>query len=892
MTIINGIEIDDTKYNENDIKKAILNNDPIEDKLHVIVVLENTCKYAVRYILCKEFIRRMKDEKDIILYIVELAYGSQDYYITESDNEHHLRLRSNDATLWHKENLINIGVKKLLPSNWKSVAWLDADIEFESSTWVMDTLKILNGCKDIVQLFSHCVFMNEYGDTDHLLTGFGFQHVKKTKRSTRFKDVNHFWHPGFAWACSRRFYEKIGGLYEYAITGDGDMLMASCFISNYASALPRDISEGYKNSLKDFESRTLNCRLGYVPGVIRHFFHGNINSRKYDLREQILTKHNYNPITHLTKNKNGLLIPSKDCPKELLTSILSHFQSKKEDKFLLSKINIRDDESEVVSINLKKIMEYHFQTNSINCILLNLKKDTQRFESTKLELEKISIPIEKTIYFEATFWKNLNQLETDLNYLLNFLKSFNNEIPLDKVNINYFAEPNDPLIQIQSGALACYCSHVKAMIHGYEKFENYTIICEDDISIQHLGNIEKNIPLIPSNWDIICFGSQRADKNTMKGYSFYKFTGLFYHLHFYIIKNSCFETIFQNLYPITDQIDVLIGRLYDKLNIYNIPNTIQQKDFHTNIQNNLHLIYNMPVYSRVVTDIEDLTKLIQEVVDNKLPENNTFNKSISDKIMENVIYNNIFNNIEEKVNNSYEYLEISSIYDSIYNQINKILYNFISYDNVNNFIQHLIHEIDFIVSSFEFHNQIKEGIVIKAYNFGSTSSVYKLGDDIIKVYNKRLRWSCETHNNIETIFEREIQILTQLGDIKYYVDDKKLIRMKYEGESLYNKFNLPSDYKEQITEIFNVLNSKDIWYPEFNINNILVNDDGKISFVDYGLAEINGVTNNENCKNFLELLEILKHRFEKTENVKERQILYSTFINTLKNEKQYTLNIF
>ena len=52
------------------------------------------------------------------------------------------------------------------------------------------------------------------------------------------------------------------------------------------------------------------------------------------------------------------------------------------------------------------------------------------------------------------------------------------------------------------------------------------------------------------------------------------------------------ETIFKNLYPITDQIDIIISKLHDKLNIYNIPNTVSQKFFTTNIQNNLHIIYN------------------------------------------------------------------------------------------------------------------------------------------------------------------------------------------------------------------------------------------------------------------------------------------------------------
>jgi len=127
MTIINGIEIDYVKYNENEIKKAILNNYPIENKLHVIMVINNICNYAIRYILAKEFIRRMKDEKDIILYVVELVYDDQEYQIAEENNNKHLRLQTDKSALWQKENMINIGVQKLLPDNWKAFAWIDSD---------------------------------------------------------------------------------------------------------------------------------------------------------------------------------------------------------------------------------------------------------------------------------------------------------------------------------------------------------------------------------------------------------------------------------------------------------------------------------------------------------------------------------------------------------------------------------------------------------------------------------------------------------------------------------------------------------------------------------------------------------------------------------------------
>jgi hypothetical protein len=60
---------------------------------------------------------------------------------------------------------VNLGVRNLLPKNYKAFAWIDGDIEFESPTWALDTLRILNGSKDIVQLFSHAVDMDKRENT-------------------------------------------------------------------------------------------------------------------------------------------------------------------------------------------------------------------------------------------------------------------------------------------------------------------------------------------------------------------------------------------------------------------------------------------------------------------------------------------------------------------------------------------------------------------------------------------------------------------------------------------------------------------------------------------------------------------------------------------------------
>ena len=313
---------------KNVIKEAILNNDPIEEKLHVIIVISNPCLYRKRYVLMKEFIERIeRDEQNVLLYIVELAYKGQDFFITQSNNENHLQLQT-DTPLWHKENMINLGVQKLLPQNLKAFAWIDCDIEFESPTWVKDTLKILNGSKDIVQLFSHAIDMNRNKDTMSVFSSFGYQYCKEKSYETKTKDS---WHPGYAWACTRKAYEKIGGLFEYGIIGGSDNTLALSLINN-GLHLHKQSNENLKKCLLNFQKNVKTLRLGYVPGVIRHYFHGSKVNRKYMERKQILLKYNYDPLTMITHDINGVIIPTDKCPKGLIEEIMSYFNERNEDE--------------------------------------------------------------------------------------------------------------------------------------------------------------------------------------------------------------------------------------------------------------------------------------------------------------------------------------------------------------------------------------------------------------------------------------------------------------------------------------------------------------------------------------------------------------------------------
>ena len=296
---------------------------PIDFDLHVVAVVSNPCLYKRRYRLAREFFERMQQTPNVILYIVELAYGDQPFVVTIKGHPHHLQLRTK-TPLWHKENMINLGVQKLLPKTWKAFAWIDADVQFTNRRWAFETLCELSRC-DVVQPFH------------------GFSHLDQndkpmgnTSYSSCYAAVNQvndvYAHCGFAWAMTRTAYERIGGLLECSILGSGDAFMSKAFTKHGELGKLPVLSEGYQKSYRDFEAKCAGFRVGYVHGGVYHYFHGTLKNRNYNERWEILIRHQFDPLIHLKKDSQGVLIPSPACPAGLAGEILKYFQERNEDE--------------------------------------------------------------------------------------------------------------------------------------------------------------------------------------------------------------------------------------------------------------------------------------------------------------------------------------------------------------------------------------------------------------------------------------------------------------------------------------------------------------------------------------------------------------------------------
>jgi tRNA A-37 threonylcarbamoyl transferase component Bud32 len=158
---------------------------------------------------------------------------------------------------------------------------------------------------------------------------------------------------------------------------------------------------------------------------------------------------------------------------------------------------------------------------------------------------------------------------------------------------------------------------------------------------------------------------------------------------------------------------------------------------------------------------------------------------------------------------------------------------------------------------------------------------------LTKKYNDKLRWSKDGHTSSREIFEKETQILSRIQHLdcvpKIFAFDNNdmTISMQYSGESLYYNFALPSDWESQVQKTFKDFSDSGVYYPEFRLHNILVLD-GVISFVDFGLSELDsGKDNIDNCNRFIRYLSLLDDRFKSVVSVDEKHMLYDTFLTNI-----------
>jgi hypothetical protein len=286
------------------IHKTDLNSD---NTLHVIGVIENPMRYQSRIRLFREWYAAMLKTPNVKVYVVETAYGDRRFEVTEKDNPQHLQLHSHQP-IWHKENMINLGVKHLLPLDWKYVSWCDADVFFDHEGWALESLHQMQDYS-LIQPWSDCLDLGFTGRVLQTFKSLCYQHQLGVPKQMHPSQPYQYAHSGFAWCARRDFWEAVGGLMDFAILGSADHHMAFASIGEVMNTIHKGMNKNFFTlcgQWQDKAFRHTNGQLGYVPGFLKHKFHGPKARRKYRERWEILVHDHYDPIGNLVHDTQGL----------------------------------------------------------------------------------------------------------------------------------------------------------------------------------------------------------------------------------------------------------------------------------------------------------------------------------------------------------------------------------------------------------------------------------------------------------------------------------------------------------------------------------------------------------------------------------------------------------
>lgn len=281
-----------------------------DNTLHVIGVVSNYAMWHSRYRLFREWYRVMQATKNVKVYIVEVAFGDRNFECTEYLNPTHLQLRTNSEA-WVKESMINCGVRYLLPKNWKYMAWVDCDVFFDNPDWAQMTLHELQR-HELVQPFQQAIDLGPYGNIMQTFQSFGWMHACGHRKQRHSKDPYQYAHSGFAWACTRRFFEALPGrgLLDCMILGSADYNMAWAAIGDVEATIHGRRAHSLIRRLREWESaayKQTRGHVGYVAGYLRHQFHGPKGARGYETRDQILVRCGFDPDHDLGYDEQGLI---------------------------------------------------------------------------------------------------------------------------------------------------------------------------------------------------------------------------------------------------------------------------------------------------------------------------------------------------------------------------------------------------------------------------------------------------------------------------------------------------------------------------------------------------------------------------------------------------------
>lgn len=213
-----------------------------------------------------------------------------------------------EQMLWHKETLLNKIINRVVQEGkFKYIFWLDTDVIFDNRSWLVDACKELENY-NVVQPFEYCLHLdrNELPEKNQFFTkgidlgnyikdwanqgkiwrSFG-SNVKDKPKNAMSDDYDIHGHVGFAWGARTSYLKQIGGLYDKALIGGADHIMAHAFVGQIpCSCIAKSFGENSDITEWSRMAYYVNdvpymSGISYAKGNLFHIWHGDIEKREY-----------------------------------------------------------------------------------------------------------------------------------------------------------------------------------------------------------------------------------------------------------------------------------------------------------------------------------------------------------------------------------------------------------------------------------------------------------------------------------------------------------------------------------------------------------------------------------------------------------------------------------
>lgn len=279
--------------------------------------------------------RLFRERLGLPLVAIELAYGP-DFELDDGDADIVVRLHGT-AVLWQKERLLNLALRAL-PDDCRKVAWVDADIIFDSSGWIERSRSMLDRFP-LIQPFSYA-----YRMPPGWTVGADLPPDAEARRSIpyiiasgmpvstclRTPSTQIYSAPGYVWAADRALLDN-HGLYDACIVGGAPEVINCAAYGCFDEALQlQPLNRDHYLAWAVPFHAAVQGNVGFIEGKLYHLWHGDNVNRRYRARQEALRKFQFDPFSDVALDEQGAWRWNSEKP-ELHEFLSDYFFGRKED---------------------------------------------------------------------------------------------------------------------------------------------------------------------------------------------------------------------------------------------------------------------------------------------------------------------------------------------------------------------------------------------------------------------------------------------------------------------------------------------------------------------------------------------------------------------------------